>query len=304
MKIKSGSCALLALLWAVGCAWVDPAAASVVVSVNGNVAHAQISLSNGSGTYDAEVTIAFNTPVNLDVANLNLTAELVDLGDPLFTSRLPAGISVDAAFPMMITVEPPDYGWLFHSAFDANPENGTGLLTFLNTYDIEIHTADLTYVTNSPYRLIKAPVGGQFADLTSEVLSGSVRTRGREGAFSQFMVGKDSATTLIPMLLVAVQKVVALQLRIVASGLDAGLNGDLLALVGQISASLLLPLLDLTGAIADLDELIATILAHAGVDIANQWDASHAVPNDAGEILGLAYTLRYTLVLLQTAPLF
>jgi len=291
----------LALLCAMGLAWANPARSSVIVTVSGNVAHAQISLGNGPATYDAEVTISFDTPVNLDPANLNLTAELVNPVDPLLVARLPGGISIDPAFPMMITIEPPDYGWLFHSAFDANPENGTGLLTFLNTYDIEIHTGDLTYVTDSPYRLLKAPVGGAFADLTSEVLSGSVRTRGREGAFSQFMIGKDSRTSVITMLPVAVAKLLDLELRIIAASLDDTLNGDLLGLVTDIST--LLATLNLAGAIADLDQLIAEILAHAGIDIANQWDASHATPNDAGEILGLAYTLRYTLVLLQTAPL-
>ena len=287
---------------ALSCAIASASAqAAVVVTVDGNIAHADISLDSGIGhTYQAEVTITFGAAVNLDVGSLNLTAQLINPGDTTLTARLPATISIDSAFPMMITVEPPSFGWLFSSGFD-HAEDGSGDLAFLNTYEFEVHTHELTYAANSPYRIIKAPIGGNFHDFTEEILPGSVRARGREGAFSQFLIGHDSSTNRVTMLLVAASKLVALQLRVVAASLTNLLNGDLLGLLAVVNTDLLA--LDLTGAIAALDQFIAEVELHAGIDIQNQWNSRHDVVNDSGEILGLAQTLRFTLVGLQTAPL-
>ncbi|HEY0230971.1 MAG TPA: DUF6689 family protein, partial [Dokdonella sp.] len=168
------------------------AAATVVVSIDGNVAHADISLADQAGhTYEADVTITFDSPLNLTADSLNLTAQLVDPNDPSLIVRLPhllfiPLVSIDPAFPMMITVEPPPTPHLFSSAFDG-PEDGTGILSFINTYEFELHTHALACTPDSPYRLFKAPLGGDFDDITSDVASGSVRMRGRGGAFSQFL---------------------------------------------------------------------------------------------------------------------
>ncbi|MEO7326234.1 MAG: DUF6689 family protein [Dokdonella sp.] len=288
----------VALSCAMACA---SAQAVVVVTVDGNVAHADISLDNGIGaTYSAEVTITFDSTLNLDADSLNLTAQLVDPHDSALTARLPGCtllvdppncMFVDPAFPMLITVEPPDSGWLFKSGFD-NAESGTGDLSFLNTYEFEIHTHDLVYTQNSPYRLFKAPIGGLFGDVTDDVLSGSVRTRGRGGAFSQFLIVSDTRLTMT----VALGKIVALDTRILAASLSNLLRGDLLGLLNQVNV---LVLVDVGAAIEALDSLIAEINLHAGLDIANVWRSEHDVVNDAGEMLSLAQTLRFSLVRLQ-----
>lgn len=296
--LKSRHLAAVALACATACAWAQ---AAVVVTIDGNIAHADISLDNGVGTtYSAEVTITFDTAINLDANRLNLTAELVDPNATSLKSRLPGCtllvdppncMFMDPAFPMLITVEPPDGGWLFTAGFD-NSENGTGDLSFLNTYEFEIHTHALSYTQNSPYRLFKAPVGGAFGDVTSDVLSGSVRTRGRGGAFSQFIIVSDTRMPLT----VALGKIVALDTRILVASLSDLLRGDLLGLLSQVNT---LILLDVGAAIETLDSLIAEINLHAGVDIANVWRAEHDVVNDAGEMLSLAQTLRFSLVRLQ-----
>ncbi|MEO7432745.1 MAG: DUF6689 family protein [Dokdonella sp.] len=294
MIIQSRYSAVLAVLGALGCLCANPARAAVIVSVTGNVAHAQISLANGANTYDAEVTITFDTPLNLDAQSLNLTAELVNPNDPILTARFAnvAGVVVDPAFPMMITVEPPNLGWLFKTNFDGN-EDGTGMLSFLNDYQVEIHTANLTFVQNSRYRILKAPVGGLFGDITEDVLSGSVRTRGRGGAFSQFVVVEDNRLVLT----VVLGKIVDLDVRILAAALNNVLQGDLLGLLSQVQ---LLVLLDVGAAISALDELILEIqIGATNGDIANVWQADHSVTNDAGEMLSLAKTLRFSLVRLQ-----
>lgn len=282
-----------------------PAIAQVTVSVLGNQAFAQISLPTGSVSIDADVTITFDSPSNLAPASLNLTAQLVDPNDAGLQARLPACIllgcvTVSAAFPLLITVEPPDVPWLFRSGFEADDD--PGLLGFLNTYEFEIHTADLDCTApasgapcaSTPYRLFKAPLDGEFVDYTSEIVKGSVRARGRGGAFSQFLIAADAR----PPLVVELDKVVRLNLRIVAAALGDVLQGDLLGLLGQVETAV--AVVDYATAIARLDDLIAEVEAHAGIDIPNVWSADHGVTNDAGEIEALARTLRYTLVRLQS----
>lgn len=298
---KNGYGAVFALFCAIACLCGQRAVAGVVVTIIGNTAHADISLDNGIGTtYSAEVIITFDSALNLDADSLNLTAELVDPNNAALSARLPGCtllvdppncIFVAPAFPMLITVEPLISGALFKSDFD-NAENGTGNLSFLNTYEFEIHTHDLVYTQNSPYRLFKAPIGGLFGDVTDDVLSGSVRTRGRGGAFSQFVIVSD---TRLP-LTVVLGKILALDTRILAASLSDLLRGDLLGLLNQVNV---LVLVDVGAAITALDSLIAEINLHAGLDIANVWRAEHDVTNDAGEMLSLAQTLRFSLVRLQ-----
>lgn len=297
----------VAMLLASVLALAAPAAgAAVIVSISGNQALASISLPGGLGTVDADVTITFDTPVNLDATELNLTASVVDPNDPLLLARLPsctpACVAIDPAFPLLITVEPLAVPWLFHSGFESG-ETDPGLLGFLNTYEVEIHTADLDCVAAAsgdpcpatPYRLFKAPVGGAFVDYTDAMLKGSVRARGRDGAFSQFLIVADTRPTLS----VEPDKALALETRIDNATLSDALRTDLLGKLAQVQVAALVDV-DYTTAIADLDALIATIDANAGTAIANRWSADHSVVNDAGELEGLAYTLRYTLVRLQS----
>ncbi|MEP7044185.1 MAG: DUF6689 family protein [Dokdonella sp.] len=292
--IRGWICALALLL---GMAGMREAAATVVVDIEGNVAHAQISLQGTNGvTYDGDVTITFDSPLNLTAESLNLTAQLVDPNDPTLRLRLPnllgiPSVSIDPAFPVMITVEPPGTLQLFTSSFDG-PEDGSGILSFINTYEFELHTHDLPCSADSPYRLFKAPLDGNFNDVTSAVVAGSVRMRGRGGAFSQFLPINDPRAPLV----LALQKILDLDTRILVAALDDLLRGDLLGLLGKVNALLLL---DIDAAIAALDDLIGTINADAGTEIANVWNALHDVTNDAGEMLSLAETLRFTLVRLQ-----
>ena len=279
--------------------------AQVTVTITGNQALAQISLPNGGGSIDADVTITFDSPVNLSADELNLTAQLVSPTDPALALRLPsclvACVTIDPAFPLLITVEPLDVPWLFRSGFESD-DPAAGDLQFLNTYEFEIHTAAIDCSATgagapcptTTYRLFKAPVGGAFTDYTSEIVKGSVRARGRGGAFSQFLIVRDTRPTLV----VELQKDLALQARILAAVLNSTLQGDLLGLLADVQIALLVNL-DTVAAIAKLDALIAEIQANAGITIANRWTSDHSVVNDAGEMESLAQTLRYTLLRLQ-----
>lgn len=276
------------------------ASAQVVVTVDGDTAYATISLTDNNGvTYDADVTIVFDSPENLTPQSLNLTAVLVDpadinarlRNDGMGLSNCLLGLlicpTVDPEFPVMITVEPLDMAWLFASGFDGG-SSGSGVFSFINTYQIDVHTHDLLYTGNSTYRLYKAPVDGDFHDVTNDVMPGSVRVRGRGGAFSQFVVASDTRLALT----VFAQKLLELHGRILLAAISDGLRLDLLALLAKIDV---LIVTDVVGALAALDELIDLIDANAGTNIANIWTAHHDVVNDAGEMSELAETLRFTM---------
>jgi len=276
-----------------------PCHAGIILTTSGNVATADISLSSGSQTYTAQVTITFDTVANLTAAELGLTAYLIDPSDPVLLARLPACAipllgctTVDPNFPLMITVEPLNLPWLFASGFDADDPPGADL-SFTNTYEIEVHTDALSYVAWSPYRLFKGPVNGFLNDITEDVLAGSVRARGRGGSFSQFLLVSDTRLSSS----VETLKENDLQARIVAAPLDSALQANLLALLAALQTAV--AALDYTTAIGDLDQLMGTIQTHAGIDVANVWNSDRSVTNDAGEILALAQTLRFTLVRLQ-----
>ncbi|HEY6892579.1 MAG TPA: DUF6689 family protein [Rhodanobacteraceae bacterium] len=283
------------------------ASAQVVVTVDGDTANATISLTDNAGhVYEADVTIVFDTPQNLTPQALNLTAEIVDPAavDPrLKNDGITTGLNanclvpllglqcptVDPDFPVLITVEPIDIPWLFRDGFDAplRALAGSDGFSFLNTYQIDVHTHDLPYVEGSSYRLFKAPVGGDFHDITTDVLPGSMRARGRGGAFSQFVVVSDPR----PGLTAALLKLAELNVRILAATISDGLRLDLLALVAQIDA---LIVVDVLGAIDLIDQLIALIDADAGTSIPNVWTARRDVVNDAGEMGELAHSLRFS----------
>ncbi len=266
--------------------------AQVVVVVEGDLARASIELADDQGVvYSADATIQFDTPLNLAPQTLNLTASLVDPLDPALAARLPAGLVVDPAFPVLVTVEPPVVSWLFRSGFDGGPLPIESL-SFRNAYRIEIHTHDLVYTPGSPYRLLKAPLGGAFADVTEDVLPGSTRARGRGGAFSEFIVAADSRAPL----LVALDKLVALDARLLAAVLGDTLRLDLVALLAQVHVAVLVPIVGCGNALLPLDDFLGEIAAHAGVDIANLWRAERDLANDAGELESLAWTLRFSLL--------
>jgi hypothetical protein len=269
------------------------AGASVSVAIpDANTAVATISLTDPSlNTYSAQVTIDFDQAVNLSADSLNLTAALIDLNNP---PALPLGVTFDPAFPVVISVEPPVA--LFINSFEAN-QSGDGNLAFFDSYYLEVHTTNLACASStSSYRLYKAPHGSTaFADVTDDLFQGSVRARGRGGAFSQFIVVKD---TTLP-LTAALQKLLNLTTRL---NLATITNGTLLtALVNSLtSISVDLLTLQVGAALSELQTFIDNVVLGAqNGDIANEWKSDRSLTNDAGELISLAETLQFTLKILQ-----
>jgi hypothetical protein len=294
-----------ALSWAAALAlsllqpW-SAALAQVVVTVNGNVAHADISLVSGAQTYDGEVLITFDTPTDLTPQSLNLTATVVNPTDPAIVNRLPAGTGVDPAFPILITVEPTAFEHIFASSMELN-ETGGGNLRFVNAYDFEIHTHELVFAPGTPYRVFKAPLAGAFFDITADVTNGSVRGRGRSGGFSQFLMVKDTRPeTVLGLPVIALGKLVDLELRLVAAILGNVLRLELAGLLTNVQLALLS--LNYAAAIVQIDLFILRVDQEAGTGIQNVWRSQRDLVNDAGDLDGLARSLRYSLVRLNGGP--
>lgn len=251
----------------------------------------EVRVPNEMPLYQACVSIHFDSVVNLTPDSLGLTAQLID---PSTFSGLPANVNVDPAFPVLISIEPPVA--IYRNGYETG-QVGDGNLDFLKTYDLEIHTDQLACTgTNSTYRLFKAPHGSNtFADVTDNLFSGSVRARGRGGAFSQFVIAKDARSLLVDII---PTKLTNLTLSLGASGLTGTLLTSLTNLLTQLPVDLALGLLsgNLSTAIGDLEEFIAEVLTGAdNGDVPQEWTAGGGLNNVAGELVSLAQTLIFSL---------
>lgn len=258
---------------------VSPAAqSSVTITVSGDTLVADISLPGG---ITADVTLEFESAIGLTASSVGITAELVNELDPTLLARLPDTlVSIPGIFPLLITIEPPS----------------DQALSFSGPVTIDLHTHNLVYTSHSPYRLLKAPLGGDFYDFTQSLGAGSVRSRGRTGGFSQFLIAvdvRDYATVVdekyadlgvwitdasIPKTLVD-----QLQTKLDASE-TARDSGDYIAASERVS------------------ELIALVEANAGSSIPNVWRSARDLTNVAGELIGRAASLKFSLMLERTAP--
>ncbi len=263
-----------------------PAQAAVVVTIIGDKAKADITLPKpGGGDYTAEFEIQFENPSNLSVACLGLDADVLDAGEIAnIESRMPFPTTqtIDPAFPVRVTVEPP---------------SGCGL-QFDDDMHVEYHTDDLVHAPFSPYRLMKAPVGLAFHDLTGGVLAGSVRARGSGGSFSEFVIAKaaipqDYATE-------ATHMYDALEARVddPAIGLSAQLTlqADIAVSRAAYEAA------NYAQAIAHLDDLDLHCAALGGPALPNVWRSARDLVNAEGETVSLSIHLKFLLGRLDGVP--
>lgn len=246
----------------------------VTVTVSGNTANASIAL---PGDIGADFTVSFDSTQNLSATNLGISAQLVDVNSSSLITRLPDSLltTVSSAFPMLITVE---------------PANG---FAFTNSYTVNIHTHNLAYSPGSTFRIFKAPLGGNFSDITEDVSQGSINTRGREGGFSQFLIVAD----LRPSSNVAVGKFNALSTRIANTSMSPALQAQLNATLTQARTAFNAN--DYAGAIASIDTFRSQVQAQAGTGLANVWRSTRDLDNAEGVLDGMAATLRFTLTRLR-----
>lgn len=243
----------------------------VAVAVSGNVATVRVDLP--TQPQFAEVTLTFDDASGLSAASLGVSAQLVNVSDPALLARLPDG-SVDrlqAAFPLMLTIEPPAQGGL----------------SFRRTVHVEAHTHALSYVAGSPLRLFKAPIGGSFRDITDEIAPGSIRARGTTGGFSQFLVLADLRATsdVVAAKFARLQSLVA-QVPLTERG-PLQMDAD--------SAQAAYAQGRYADALNALDQLRERVQDRAGLAIADQWRATRDADNTAGELLASANTLDFSI---------
>lgn len=265
---------LLAALGLLAPASVSAQELPLRVSASGNVATATI---GNVASPIADLTFTFDDASNLSPASLGLSARLVDPSDPALLARIPqAGLlRLDGAMPLLVTVAAP----------------AAGALSFRRTGRFELHTHLLPYSLGSNYRVLKAPIGGRFEDVTEEIAPGSVRARSRYGGFSQFLV----VTDLRPTRDVIAEKVDRLRTRVATlpAAERAPFSGYLDAVGSAVAAD------DYGSAIAAADLIAQRAVERAGHGLAEEWRASRDADNQAGDLLAGAATLKFSLAYLR-----
>lgn len=250
---------------------------AATVQINDDEALIDVQLGNSLGV---DIRVSFQNVIGLTETALGVSARVIDPTDTDILFRLPntTEISIPEAFPVIVSIEPP-------------AQQG---LSFTGAYTLELHTQNLHYLPYSPFRLMKSHDGGPFVDITDNVGAGSVRARGRSGGFSEFIIVAD----LRALDVVAADKFDLLESRILQSDMDASIRSTLLGTF--TTAANQFDNGDLLGAVNSLDQLILSVHANAGSQIPNIWRSSQDLDNVAGNIIGQAASLRYTLGIANT----
>lgn len=246
----------------------------VTIDIAGNIAHATI---GPAGDPAAELILTFDEAAGLTADSLGISADLINPQDLDLLSRLPdlSLTSIPSALPVLITIEPPLQGGL----------------SFRRVVTAEIHTHLLEYSAGTPLRVFKAPLAGDFRDITREVLPGSVRARSGTGAFSQFII----VTDLRPSSVVIDEKLTWLhgQVATLAANDRDALESRLDAVEDAVAEA------RFEDAAAQLDAFSAYVSTNAGVSIAEQWVVTRDQNNAAGELLSGAASLKFSIARLR-----
>lgn len=250
----------------------------VELTVQGNKVEAVINL---TGNVSADLTLTFENSVGLTADNIGITAELIDITDLSLLNRLPNSLNINllAAFPMLITIEPPaNKGFAF-----------SGLAT------VDIHTHNLEYLPGTPLRFFKAPLNGQFEDITATMGSGSYRARGTTGKFSEFLIVADlrSALTVVNTKYNRLSN----KLSAFSTQMDPVLYTELSSKLNEVQQ--LISQQNYILASNKVDDFSRIIQQADPDDIPNVWRSSRDIDNVAGELIAYANTLRFSLRLVN-----
>ena len=266
--------AVFSLLLTPGLSQPAHAADPLNVSVRGNVLTADLQVPGG---YSAKLTITFENVVGLSADSLNVTAAAINPLDLNLLARLGNVVAgIPAGFPMLVSIEP-------------DPNRG---LSFSGVVTVELYTHDLEFVAASPLRLFSAPHGGAFEDITVRHSSGSYRSGGTKGNFSEFIIAVDARTPINA----AGDKLQRLRSMLdgVATTIDADIYDELSNLLNAAESAYASNALV---AAVTYVEAFADVVENHGNAIPNVWSASHSLENIAGKLRAAAGTLRFSLTL-------
>jgi hypothetical protein len=246
----------------------------IEMTVDKNKIEAVITL---PGNIETDFVISFDNSLGLTSESIGITAELVDPTDINLLNRFPAGVltSIPAAFPMMVTVE---------------PKANMGLSFEGNAY-VDIHTHNLDYTVNTPFRLYKASLGEDFHDITMTTGAGSYRARGVMGGFSQFLIVADLRTTANAVQ-DKMQRLDSLFTSNSAS-IEMSVSNQITSMLNAIRSDIAAA--NYASAQNNLKDLVKYIKSTNGNQIPNVWRSSRDITNVAGELIAQAETLRYSL---------
>ncbi len=243
------------------------------ITVTQNQVTASIELPGGIQT---DLSLTFEQALGLTADSIGISAKLVDPSDINLTSRLPGSVSVPAAFPVDISIEPPS----------------TGPLAFSGIVSIDLHTHDLNYVAGTPLRLFAAEGGKSFQDITASVGLGSYRTGANKGGFSEFLIVAD----VRPIDTVITEKFKRLQgkLNDNASAIPAALLSTLQSKLTDARNTWVSG--DPVGAADKVQQFADTVKQNSGTSIPDVWRSARDVVNVAGDLRGTASTLKFSLL--------
>ncbi len=228
------------------------------------------------GGFSADLTIEFEQVVGLSANNLGISVDLINPLDLGLLKRLPSAASLLSDFPVKVTIEPP----------------ASGGLSFSGVVTVEIYTHDLQYVAGSPFRMYSAPLGGTFVDVTSSNASGSYRSGGTKGTFSEFILVAD-VRSLDAQVLDKFDRLDGL-LGTHSAAMPAAVYDDLAALAAAAQSAY--DGGNLTAAIGLIEDFDAEVQAGSGTDIPDVWRSARDLTNVAGELRAAAATLRFSLI--------
>jgi hypothetical protein len=248
----------------------------VDVVVRGNELSGRIELPGG---IRADITVAFEEVEGLSLQSLGLSARLVVL-DPAFLSRLPSGVSALSVFPVLVVLDPPRDGGL----------------SFRGLPTVSLHTDLLSYEVNTPLRMFAANPGEAFRDVTGSTGSGSLRADGHKPEFAgeyTFVSDLRAVDEVVLGKLVWLEGVLADNEDLV----DAPVLSELSTRLGDVRRAV--EENRTADAIAELDDFTTRVREESGTAIPDQWRAERDLSNVAGDLRGVAATLRYGLGLEQ-----
>jgi hypothetical protein len=273
-RVSLASKLLFAALLSLGSGLAMAQSLPVSITASGNNASVVI---GAPGQTLAEVSLTFQDATGLSAASLGVSAQQVSLSDVSLLARLPSSslTTVPSALPLLITIEPP----------------ATGGLSFRNTGRLEIHTHALAYSIGSSFRVLKAPLGGAFRDVTDEIAQGSTRARTTYGGFSQFLIVTDLRDTGD----VVDEKIGWLRGKVAT--LPQSERGAFNAWLDDAEAAVAME--DFATALSRIDQFRARAQDRAGSHLANEWRATRDVDNQAGELVAGAATLRFSVAYLR-----
>jgi len=227
-----------------------------------------------------DLTVSFEGVTGLSLPNLGVSAQLVSPTDAGLLARLPAEASITSGFPVLVRIEPaPGGGFAF-----------TGVAR------IQLHYLGIPGA--APPRLYAAPLGGPFADITTDVrratdlkLDTSYRVLGTKGGFSEFLIVADATPRdqAVADKLDRLDQILAENAGAIPGAMRSDLAADLAAARAHAVAG------NAEAAIADLDLFLDEVEQHSGTDIPDVWRAARDRVNVAGLLRAGAETLRFSL---------